>query len=706
MALSSLLLWLILSLSARSAAGRCLPRKACGRLAPRRSCPPRVEPLEDRTVPTTVTVLASHLHTAGGQPEQLRVLETGTVAYGNDLTLNVTPGLYHLTDYDGGGTYGSFTVTNDGTISGTTGAAVASGGAIDFDLTKLAAVTIFGSDLHTDGGLQQAVNVQFFVAFRQDATDSLDTVYLPACTAQVTDYFPLGVYGSFTVADDGSGALAVTGTSGAAVATDGHTIHFDRSKLAAVTIFGSDLHTDGGLQQAVNVRFFVGLPQNAHDSTDTVYFPACTVPLTNAYGDAVYGTVTVADNGSGTLAVTGTTGAAVATGNIIHFDRNRLAAVTVFQSDLQAQGPPAEVVRADGFVALDARDTSDTMYFPACTVRVTDYFGVAYGTFTVADVGSGVLAVTATTGEAIATGPYTIHFLSPGSLSGLVFEDFNDDGQVDFGERGIPGVSIRLAGTDALGNPVDRSQTTDADGAYVFLNVLPGHYSLTETQPAGYLQGIDSVGTAGGSLAAQDQFFVSMGSGVDGLNYNYGERPPAGAAVQEGQTAGIGFWNNKNGQALIHALNGGTDTQLGDWLAATLPNLFGANAGANALAGKSNAAVAALFQQDFLRKGVKLDAQVLAAALSVYVTNASLDPTAVAARYGFTVAGEGVGTATFNVRSNGDAFGVADNTTLTVLDLLLATDQQAVNGVLYNGNTTKRKEANDVYSALNEAGDI
>src|SRR5205085_6604111 len=185
------------------------------------------------------------------------------------------------------------------------------------------------------------------------------------------------------------------------------------------------------------------------------------------------------------------------------------------------------------------------------------------------------------------------------------------------------------------------------------------------------------VGTAGGSLTSTDQFCVCLGAGVDGLNYNFGERPSAGGSVQHGQTAGIGFWNNKNGQALIKALNGGTGHQLGDWLAATLPDIFGANAGGNNLSGKSNVYVAALFQQDFLLKGVKLDAQVLATALSVYVPNATLDLTKVAAQYGFTISGDGAGTATFNVGSNGDAFGGANNTTLTLMDLLLATDEQA-----------------------------
>src|SRR5262249_57981823 len=129
-------------------------------------------------------------------------------------------------------------------------------------------------------------------------------------------------------------------------------------------------------------------------------------------------------------------------------------------------------------------------------------------------------------------------------------------------------------------------------------------------------------------------------------------------------------------------------------------------AGANNLTGKSNAFVAALFQQDFVLQGPKLDAQVLATALSVYATNATLDATQVAAQYGFTVSGNGVGTATINVASNGDAFGVANNTNLTVMDLLLAADAQAVNGVLYNGNTTRRNEANSVFSAVNQAGGI
>jgi hypothetical protein len=393
------------------------------------------------------------------------------------------------------------------------------------------------------------------------------------------------------------------------------------------------------------------------------------------------------------------------------------------------------ITRADTAVHLTASATSPLLGDPVTfTSTVTsnspgspggtvDFFDTSTGT----DLGTFPLVngAAALSTSALAAGGHTItasysgdeNFLSisastsltvlaPSSLSGIVWEDFNDNGQVDFGERGIAGVMVTLAGTDDLGNAVNLCQTTDADG-YVFSNLRQGRYTITETQPSGYLQGTNSVGTAGGSLVATDQFFVELDVPVDGYNYNFGERPPAGGDVQHGQTAGIGFWNNRNGQALIKALNGGgASTQLGDWLAATLPHIFGSSAGGNDLTGKSNADVAALFQRDFLLKGVKLDAQVLATALSVYATNATLDATHVAAQYGFTVSGDGVGIATVNVGSNGDSFGVADNTTMTVLDLLLATDAQAVNGLLYNGNSVRRSHANNVYSFVNQTGDI
>src|SRR5205085_10762592 len=111
---------------------------------------------------------------------------------------------------------------------------------------------------------------------------------------------------------------------------------------------------------------------------------------------------------------------------------------------------------------------------------------------------------------------------------------------------------------------------------------------------------------------------------------NSGAQPPRTGRVHSGLTATIEFWNNKNGQTLIKSLNGGPGaTDLAGWLASSVPHLFGTLSGASNLTGKTNTDVAALFQQDFVVKGQKLDAQVLATALSVYATNATLDSTHV-----------------------------------------------------------------------------
>lgn len=87
-------------------------------------------------------------------------------------------------------------------------------------------------------------------------------------------------------------------------------------------------------------------------------------------------------------------------------------------------------------------------------------------------------------------------------LSGTVFVDSNNDGMQGPGEKGIPGVTIHLTGTDADGNPVDRTVVTAADGSYEFHDLPkagPGGYTLTETQPATYLDGKPIFGTIDGN---------------------------------------------------------------------------------------------------------------------------------------------------------------------------------------------------------------
>jgi hypothetical protein len=300
---------------------------------------------------------------------------------------------------------------------------------------------------------------------------------------------------------------------------------------------------------------------------------------------------------------------------------------------------------------------------------------------------------------------YTFGELLPSSLSGFAWVDFNDDGEIDFNEKAIEGVGVSLTGLDDRGNAVSLTAQTDIDGIYAFEGLRPGQYTLTETQPGGFQDGKDKLGSIGG-IPGNDVFqSIPVGVGVDGINYNFGERVEAGATLTSGQTATIGFWQNKNGQNLIKSLNGGeSGTQLGNWLAATYPNLYAD------LAGKTNAEVAGHYQELFRAKKsvagpAKVDCQVMGTAFAVYVTNSSLAGTA-AASYGFLVTDYGVGIATWNVGTSGAAFGVANDSIVTVMDLLLATDSLSSDGKLYNFDALLRTLANAVYSAINEAGDI
>ena len=297
---------------------------------------------------------------------------------------------------------------------------------------------------------------------------------------------------------------------------------------------------------------------------------------------------------------------------------------------------------------------------------------------------------------------YNFGELRPASLTGFVWIDFNDDGEIDFSEKTISGVTVTLTGLNDRGQNVTRIVQSDEDGVYTFDLLRPGNYTIKETQPSNFNDGVDSLGTAGGLVGVDAFSGISINQGIDGMNYNFGERPLAGTAVASGQTATIGFWQNKNGQALIKAL--GENTQLGDYLAATFPNLY------SGLAGKTSSQVAAFYQGLFSSKAkvggpAKVECQVMAVALATYVTNSSLAGT-VATRYGFRVTQFGVGIATFNVGTSGVAFGVTNYTRVSVLDLLLATDSRSSDDVLYDYDIKLRTLANTIYTAINESGDI
>ena len=117
------------------------------------------------------------------------------------------------------------------------------------------------------------------------------------------------------------------------------------------------------------------------------------------------------------------------------------------------------------------------------------------------------------------------------SLAGFVWDDANNDGVFQVSESGLENVDVRLTGTDHLGNSVNITVQTLADGSYLFDNLRPGNYTITQdpggsSLPAGYLDGVDTVGSAGGVDTVNDVFSsisLPAGSETSGTAYNFAE---------------------------------------------------------------------------------------------------------------------------------------------------------------------------------------
>ncbi|HEX8914996.1 MAG TPA: Ig-like domain-containing protein, partial [Humisphaera sp.] len=180
---------------------------------------------------------------------------------------------------------------------------------------------------------------------------------------------------------------------------------------------------------------------------------------------------------------------------------------------------------------------------------------------------------------------------------------------------------------------------------------------------------------------------------------------PAGCGVTCGSAAGPCYWAGCTGQRLIEAFNGGSrSTRLGNWLAATFPNLYGPAAGAaNNLAGATNAQVADYVSGLAQRTSTRLAAELVSTALSVYATSSGLGGQA-GASYGFRVSAAGLAGQTWNVGSGGGAFGVASYSVQTVFRLLLNANARSSSGTLFGGNATYQSQAYNVVGDINQAG--
>ena len=120
-------------------------------------------------------------------------------------------------------------------------------------------------------------------------------------------------------------------------------------------------------------------------------------------------------------------------------------------------------------------------------------------------------------------------------LSGYVYHDPNNNGLKETAESPIGGVTITLTGTDHLGNPVSHSTVTGPDGYYEFTGLRAGTYTITETQPAGWLDGKETsgtpwTGTVDNTPGSQTISAITIPTGTPstmGQDHNFGELRPA-----------------------------------------------------------------------------------------------------------------------------------------------------------------------------------
>ena len=244
-------------------------------------------------------------------------------------------------------------------------------------------------------------------------------------------------------------------------------------------------------------------------------------------------------------------------------------------SEAPYAGVTVALLKKDGTPVLDKDGNPVTAVTDAAGKY--SFSGLPLGEYTVSvvDPTSGPLAGTkpteAYTGRYKTTADVTIKaetgsvidvnfgFVKPASVGDYTWMDVNRDGLQDADEPALPGVTVTLtradgsAVTDASGNPV-AAVTTDANGKYVFENLLPGDYKVSFQAPAGYEattseagdnRAADSNGASASVTLAQGQTddtidFGAVGTGVIGdqlfvdVNQNGGNAPDAGDKVLPG----------------------------------------------------------------------------------------------------------------------------------------------------------------------------
>lgn len=200
-----------------------------------------------------------------------------------------------------------------------------------------------------------------------------------------------------------------------------------------------------------------------------------------------------------------------------------------------AAGNPNDDRSFTGAASVDWADASATSANPN-TYTLTDpallsnYTGT--GTVAVTESANANSSATDTTGNIttniVSNGTATIsvtYTYQPTGISGYAYV------QTTPNQVFMPGTTPPLAGVTMTltgGNlTTPLTTTTASDGSYSFTGLAAGTYTVTQTQPTGYLPGTITAGTdngaTDGTVGTENISTITLNAGDSGINYNFGE---------------------------------------------------------------------------------------------------------------------------------------------------------------------------------------
>jgi large repetitive protein len=166
-----------------------------------------------------------------------------------------------------------------------------------------------------------------------------------------------------------------------------------------------------------------------------------------------------------------------------------------------------------GTVTIAANGTH-VFYTPA-----TDFTGVETFEYTISDGNNG-------TDTALVTVEVEGHEFLPGQIGGVVYVDQNGNGHREGSEHPVAGVEVKLAGTDDLGQTIERTTRTDSQGAYVFADLPPGTYTVTENRPTFFATDTSSTPTDE-TTPSDPSRLITLVEGASVTDSHFAEKGPA-----------------------------------------------------------------------------------------------------------------------------------------------------------------------------------